>query len=593
MSLLMEALRKAEQEKKEAAKRLREQRKGSSDSGADQSDDGKLALSLEDNSQPSKPVIAAEHQVPERDQLSVNAPDLTLAPLVLNPQSLAAEEASESTQSETPQTERSDEDLYAEYLKGDTTLTEAFDAVEATHNTNTHPNPATSDDETQAHDIEQESDASVSGQRLSLENTQQGSTTKTSRFTDTQHGTMQDRLYESTQAEKIHQKTTRDQPVRAFGPATADAVFAAKRPPNYTAYTVVTLISLIVVGLAAFGVFYYFSVTPISRDLPSPQVARGVEYAEPSALEGLPETVTATARQMAAGTDASMSGEIDSGTAVDEPAEVPVADNGEQQAALLTLDPSDFDVAAQAVDTTPDTIDPADSSAIAAEAESGTAGAETTRQQDADQMIELSPAMLKISRSQPAPVTSRILTSAWNEFQAGNMQAARLLYQTALAEQPDNRDALLGAAAVALQERQPEVAFGYYIKVLRQNPADNVAQAALISLQGAADPVRHESRIKQMLARDPDAAYLYFTLGNLYATQLRWPDAQQAFFDAYSRADDNADYALNLAISLDRLGQPGAALDYYRRAVLLSEEYQRSSFDVVSVSRRIQEIQER
>lgn len=591
MSLLMEALRKAEQEKKEAAKRLREQRKGNTDSEAGQNDDGKLALSLEDNSQPSKPVTAVEHQVPEHGHLPVNAPDLTLAPLVLNPQSLTAEAASESAQTEIPQTERSDEDLYAEYLKGDTTLTEAFDAVEATHNTNTHPNPATSDDETQALDVAQESDASVSGQRLSLENTQQGSTTKTSRFTDTQHGTMQDRLYESTQAEKIDQKTARDQPLRAFGPATADAVFAAKRPPNYTAYTVVTLISLIVVGLAAFGVFYFFSVSPISRDLPSPQVARGVEYVEPSALEGLPETVTATARQMAVGADASISGEIDSGTAVDEPAEVPVADTGDQQAALLTLDSTDFDVAAQAADPAPEASTDVDPSPSVSE--SDTARAETTRQQDADQMIELSPAMLKISRSKPAPVTSRILTSAWNEFQAGNMQSARLLYQTALAEQPDNRDALLGAAAVALQERQPEVAFGHYVKVLRQNPADNVAQAALISLQGAADPLRHESRIKQMLVKDPDAAYLYFTLGNLYATQQRWPDAQQAFFDAYSRADDNADYALNLAISLDRLGQPDAALDYYRRAVLLSEEYQRSSFDVVSVSRRIQEIQER
>lgn len=592
MSLLMEALRKAEQEKKEAAKRLREQRKGSSDSGADQNDDGKLALSLEDNNEPSRPVTAAEHQVSESGPSPVNAPDLTLAPLVLNPQSLATEAAAGSTQSETPQTERSDEDLYAEYLKGDTTLTEAFDAVEATHNTNTHPNAAASDDETQAHDIAQESDASVSGQRLSLENTRQGSTTNTSRFTDTLRDTMHDRLYESTQAGNIQQKTTRDQPVRAFGPATADAVFAAKRSPNYTAYTVVTLISLIVVGLGAFGVFYYFSVTPISRDLPSPQVAHGVEYVEPSALEGLPATVATTARQMAAGTDTSMSGEIDSDTAVDEPAVVPV-DTGEQQAALLTLDPTDFDVAAQAADTTPDTIVPADSSAIATESESDTAIVETTRQQDADEMIELSPAMLRISRSQPAPVTSRILTNAWNEFQAGNMPAARLLYQTALAEQPDNRDALLGAAAVALQERQPEVAFGHYIKVLRQNPADNVAQAALISLQGAADPVRHESRIKQMLVKDPDAAYLYFTLGNLYATQLRWPDAQQAFFDAYSRADDNADYALNLAISLDRLGQPGAALEYYRRAVLLAGEYQRNSFDVVPVSRRIQEIQER
>jgi cytochrome c-type biogenesis protein CcmH/NrfG len=50
-----------------------------------------------------------------------------------------------------------------------------------------------------------------------------------------------------------------------------------------------------------------------------------------------------------------------------------------------------------------------------------------------------------------------------------------------------------------------------------------------------------------------------FALGNLYAQQGRWPDAQQAYFRAYGAAPDNPDYAYNLAVGLDRLNQPKLA----------------------------------
>ena len=57
---------------------------------------------------------------------------------------------------------------------------------------------------------------------------------------------------------------------------------------------------------------------------------------------------------------------------------------------------------------------------------------------------------------------------------------------------------------------------------------------------------------------------LHFTLGNQLAQQGRWAEAQQEYFKAFAADPDNADFAFNLAVSLDHLRQPKLALDYYR-----------------------------
>ena len=71
----------------------------------------------------------------------------------------------------------------------------------------------------------------------------------------------------------------------------------------------------------------------------------------------------------------------------------------------------------------------------------------------------------------------------------------------------------------------------HYLKVLELDPRNALAQAGLIGIVGRADPLAAETRVKQLIARDP-SAYLYFTLGNIYIDQNRWPDAQQAYFQA-------------------------------------------------------------
>jgi len=164
------------------------------------------------------------------------------------------------------------------------------------------------------------------------------------------------------------------------------------------------------------------------------------------------------------------------------------------------------------------------------------------------------------------------VASGYAAYQAGNLTLARTDYEQALREDASNRDAALGLAAVEMRAQRYEQADAIYQRLLQVNPRDPHAQAGMLALRGQAlDPVQAESRVKSLLAADPEASVLHFTLGNQYSQQGRWAEAQQAYFKAYAGDPDNPDYAFNLAVSLDQLRQPALALEYYRRALSAAE----------------------
>ncbi|MGB7540991.1 MAG: tetratricopeptide repeat protein [Burkholderiales bacterium] len=189
----------------------------------------------------------------------------------------------------------------------------------------------------------------------------------------------------------------------------------------------------------------------------------------------------------------------------------------------------------------------------------------------------------------PALEVDPLIERAYEAFQRDDLASARGLYEQVLARQSNHRDALLGLAAIDIRNGHYDTAEMRYQKLLEADPRDAQAQAALIALRGQVDPVLSESRIKTLLATRPDATVLYFALGNQYALQSRWPEAQAAYFKAYSADPENPDYAFNLAISLDQLRQTRPALDYYRRALNLAET-RTGSFDRALVDARIREL---
>lgn len=184
------------------------------------------------------------------------------------------------------------------------------------------------------------------------------------------------------------------------------------------------------------------------------------------------------------------------------------------------------------------------------------------------------------------------LTRAYEALQAGDSAQAKALYAQVLDADPRNIDALLGLGAIASKEGRVEEAVTYYQRVMELEPRNAYAQAGLIAIMGGADPAASETRLRQLIAREP-SAFLYFTLGNLYADQGQWPGAQQAYFQAYQSQPDNPDYAFNLAVGLEHLGQIRQALDYYRKALDLSFRKGRANFDQNLVIQRVGQLSTR
>lgn len=178
-------------------------------------------------------------------------------------------------------------------------------------------------------------------------------------------------------------------------------------------------------------------------------------------------------------------------------------------------------------------------------------------------------APIRVARaSTPARVSSAVATG-FSAYQRGDMALARQSYQAMLQQDGNNRDALLGMAAVAVRDGQAEQAASFYARLLDIDPNDSDALAGLTGVR-TGNASQSEARLKRVLDRSPEAAPVLFALGNLYARQGRWAEAQQQYFRAVSAAPSNADYAFNLAVGLDRLNQGKLAQTYYQRALELS-----------------------
>jgi tetratricopeptide (TPR) repeat protein len=191
-----------------------------------------------------------------------------------------------------------------------------------------------------------------------------------------------------------------------------------------------------------------------------------------------------------------------------------------------------------------------------------------------------------VAQTRQAPQVHPKVDTGYAAYLAGDLATARGDYQAALREDGGNRDALLGLAAVDVRTGRYEAAEAAYLRLLQADPNDAHAQAGLIALRASRlDPLATESRVKTLLAADPGANVLYFTLGNQLAQQGRWAEAQQEYFKAYAADPDNADFAFNLAVSLDHLRQSKLALDYYRRAIALAEK-RAASFDLAAARNR-------
>jgi tetratricopeptide (TPR) repeat protein len=196
---------------------------------------------------------------------------------------------------------------------------------------------------------------------------------------------------------------------------------------------------------------------------------------------------------------------------------------------------------------------------------------------------------LKLTRTIEPPRVNPEVSQGYEALKRGDPAAARRHYEAALAADPASIDAHLGLATAAARGGDRATATRHYRRVLGLDPKNPSAVAGLAALADLTRPEGLEGQLRADLSRYPQSPALHFTLGNLYASQSRWTEAQAAYFEAYRLDPESADLAYNLAVSLDQLGQSRLAADFYQRALAASAR-QAVQFDKGQVSRRIADL---
>ncbi len=217
-------------------------------------------------------------------------------------------------------------------------------------------------------------------------------------------------------------------------------------------------------------------------------------------------------------------------------------------------------------------------------------------------VVKAKPAAKKQVASQRQPITilkgapkkdlmSATIDEAYEAYTSGEYELAERKYRDALAIDPLNRDAILGSAAIHMTQQKYREALNLYQRQLTRDPQDEYAHAGILSIASAeVSSPELLSRVNDLLKTYPNAGHLHFLKGRLLSQRFRWAAAQVSFFNAWSQQPERADYAYNLAISLDHINQRAEALKFYQRARHANTSTL-SQADIAAISKRIAQLE--
>ncbi len=213
--------------------------------------------------------------------------------------------------------------------------------------------------------------------------------------------------------------------------------------------------------------------------------------------------------------------------------------------------------------------------------------------------VEVSPPaeptnLISFTRQETLIALDPSIDRAYTAYQQGSLDQAEALYRLALTSDPMQRDALLGLATIAARNGNSTEALDLYSRLLARNPSDPIARAGLMDILPAGSPSTQEAELKRLLNDHPNVAALSYAYGNFLASNQRWSEAQQAYFRALQLAKSDAvvsglvnpDYAFNLAVSLEHLNQSAPAQNYYREALVYSANHP-AGFDLAALRSRL------
>ena len=367
---------------------------------------------------------------------------------------------------------------------------------------------------------------------------------------------------------KASNTTASEQSNAAAARQAAHTLFAAKRPAARSRAGMLALLGLVALLLAGGGFYVWYSLAFPPSPAYQPIQARPISPAPVTAVTPAPQTIPAAtvtpsepivaATLPAAAPEAAAANPVVAEFAADE------ASKSQPEMAPMRKALRGRAAPRRVTDADSAVVDDVSSEEIVQrEIEQARRSQTTRRSKSARDNSQIS-----VGKS-AENVFDPDIALAYNSLLSGNRAEAKRLYSIAAERDPFNTDALLGLASIAGNQGDLNGAERHYRRALELDPQNASALAGLASIRQPGGP--SESQLKFELARAPDSAPLRFALGNQYANQGRWDEAQQAYFDAFSLDGRNADYAYNLAVSLDQLEQSKQAITYYRKALDLAK----------------------
>lgn len=192
----------------------------------------------------------------------------------------------------------------------------------------------------------------------------------------------------------------------------------------------------------------------------------------------------------------------------------------------------------------------------------------------------VAPARVNRTPTKPKPVNIQVSSQpavshellAFEAFEKGDYTLAKRHYQLALNANAKNIPALYGMGALAMQQGETRAAIQYYQRIVQLDPLQTRAESAIMALKSKELASQSFAELSDWLQNNPNDDLASFVLANQYAQKQDWLNAQKYFFNAFALAPNNAEYALNLAVSYDHLGEYALAKRYYEQALAVGDD---------------------
>lgn len=170
-----------------------------------------------------------------------------------------------------------------------------------------------------------------------------------------------------------------------------------------------------------------------------------------------------------------------------------------------------------------------------------------------------------------ATVKPNHLANAYAALVDGRLEEASQSYAKVLQTNSYEPNALLGLATIAHQRGQREEALEYYQRVLRQDPVNVTATAAMLELDTKLDASAASLKARELVERQPDSVAALTAAANALVRDGMVAETTPLFARAHRLEPENPLHVYNHAVALDRLGQTAEAIELYKKVVKMSE----------------------